>query len=133
MQQAAADLLARCGQVLHVAVHSFTPALDGQERSMDLGLLYDPARPREASLAVAWKAVLARQAPHLRVRRNAPYRGAADGLTTSLRRVLGPGYLGFELEANQRLFPDPHAAPPDLARLLAATLRAALTHLPPAG
>lgn len=133
VQAKAAQLLAASGQVLHLAVHSFSPVWRGRKRAMDLGLLYDPARPREASLAVAWQAVLGRLAPHLRVRRNAPYRGASDGLATFLRRELGPGYLGLELEASQRLFPDPRAAPPDLARLLAATLREALTHLPPAG
>lgn len=129
VQQAAAVLLASRGQVLHLAVHSFTPVLDSRERTMDLGLLYDPARSREARLAKAWQAVLKDAAPRLRVRRNAPYRGAADGLTTTLRRTLGPGYLGLELEASQALFPDPCAAPPDLARLLAATLRTTLTRL----
>ena len=34
-------------QVLHVAVHSFTPVLHGERRNADVGLLYDPARPRE--------------------------------------------------------------------------------------
>ena len=129
VRQAAQDLLARRGAVLHLAVHSFPPVLRGRTRDLDLGLLYDPARPREARLAEAWKAVLRSAAPALRVRRNAPYRGASDGLPTSLRRELGPGYLGLELEASQALFPDPHAAPPDLARTLARTLRDALTLL----
>ncbi|MEW5774132.1 MAG: N-formylglutamate amidohydrolase [Thermodesulfobacteriota bacterium] len=133
VRQAAADLIAGRGQVLHLAVHSFTPVLHDRERTMDLGLLYDPARPREARLAAAWKAVLTRRAPGLRVRRNAPYRGASDGLATFLRRALGPAYLGLELETNQRLFSDPRAAPPDLARLLADALRNALTLPAPAG
>jgi predicted N-formylglutamate amidohydrolase len=127
VQQAAADLLAGSGRVLHLAIHSFTPVLNGQERRMDLGLLYDPARTREARLAVAWQAILREESPGLRVRRNAPYRGAADGLTTFLRRSLGPEYLGLELEANQALFPDPYAAPADLAQTLAQTLGRALT------
>ena len=29
--------------VVHVAVHSFTPVLDGVKRTMDIGLLYDPS------------------------------------------------------------------------------------------
>lgn len=125
VQHAAADLLARHGAVLHLAVHSFTPVLGDRERAMDLGLLYDPARPREAKLAKAWQAILHDAAPDLRVRRNAPYRGAADGLATALRRILGSAYLGIELEASQGLFPNPHAAPRDLARTLADTLREA--------
>jgi hypothetical protein len=38
------------------------------------------------------------------VRRNYPYRGNADGLTTALRRVHGADrYVGIEVELNQRL------------------------------
>ena len=39
----------------------------------------------------------------LRVRRNYPYRGYADGLTTHLRRRhRGRCYLGIEIEVNQK-------------------------------
>lgn len=130
VEQAAARLLAGSGAVLHLAAHTFTPMLGGQRRDMDLGLLYDPARPAEAALCAAWKAALAGLAPDLRVRRNAPYLGAADGLATFLRCRLGPGYLGVELEASQGLFPDPRAAPPNLARVLAAGLRRAVASRP---
>lgn len=38
------------------------------------------------------------------MRRNYPYLGRADGLTTHLRRALKtPRYLGIELELNQAL------------------------------
>jgi hypothetical protein len=38
------------------------------------------------------------------VRRNAPYRGDSDGLTSALRRERSAErYLGIELELNQRL------------------------------
>jgi len=103
----AIDRLARPGRgVLHVAVHSFTPRLRGERRDFDLGLLYDPARPPERALARRWVERLAAAAPTLRVRRNAPYRGASDGLTTALRRELGPGYLGIELELSQAALAD---------------------------
>ena len=39
----------------------------------------------------------------LRVRRNYPYRGDADGLTTTLRRRFPwQRYLGIEIEVNQK-------------------------------
>lgn len=91
--------------VLHVAVHSFTPVLGDQQRSMDIALLYDPARPSESALADQWKGRLGERLPGVRLRRNAPYRGIADGLPTAFRRVfLHDEYAGFELELNQRAF-----------------------------
>jgi predicted N-formylglutamate amidohydrolase len=90
--------------VIHVGVHGFTPFLTGApRRDFEIGLLYDPRRAGERVLARSWQERLREFAPELRVRRNAPYRGDADGLTTALRRDFGPGeYLGLELELNQR-------------------------------
>ncbi len=89
---------------LHVGIHSFTPRLGGNTRRADLGLLYDPKRAQEKELCVAWRRSIRAHAPELRVRRNYPYRGDADGLTTTLRRVFAPdSYLGIELELNQAL------------------------------
>lgn len=93
----------RRGPVLHVAVHSFTPLLAGVRRNFELALLYDPARAAERRFCRAWQAAL-REQLGMRVRRNAPYRGASDGLTTALRASCGARYLGIELEINQRLF-----------------------------
>ena len=90
--------------VVHVAVHSFTPVLHGEVRTADVALLYDSRRAREAALARSWGASLARRSPGLRVRYNYPYRGAADGLATWLRRQHPAArYLGYELEVNQAL------------------------------
>lgn len=89
---------------LHVAVHSFTPVHRGVRRAFDVGLLYDPSRAPERRLALRWQRALAGADAGLRVRRNAPYRGAADGLTTALRREhAARDYLGIELEASQSL------------------------------
>jgi predicted N-formylglutamate amidohydrolase len=89
--------------VVHVAVHSFTPALRGEVRNADVGLLYDPSRRREMALCQGWKEILNETAPDLRVRFNYPYRGGADGLTTYLRRRFPvSSYVGIELELNQR-------------------------------
>ncbi|HVS10859.1 MAG TPA: N-formylglutamate amidohydrolase [Planctomycetota bacterium] len=94
-------------RVLHVAVHSFTPVLDGQVREVDVGLLYDPARALERRIGRAMQRELARALPKLRVRRNQPYHGTSDGLTTHLRRRFDAGaYAGIELELNQALLGD---------------------------
>jgi predicted N-formylglutamate amidohydrolase len=88
---------------IHISSHSFTPRLDGVERRADIGLLYDPARPRERALAAAWRETLRAREPSLTVRRNYPYRGSADGLTTHLRRLHPSGrYAGIEIEVNQK-------------------------------
>jgi predicted N-formylglutamate amidohydrolase len=80
----------------------WTRSLPIRERERLLELLYDPARPGERSLALRLRRRLSRSG-RWRVRLNQPYRGASDGLTTSLRRRFSPGpYLGLELELNQR-------------------------------
>lgn len=97
------EAVARHGRVVHVSSHSFTPELDGQVRTADIGLLYDPARPGEVDLCARWQASLRACAPGLAIRRNYPYAGKGDGLTAWLRRRLAPdAYVGIELEVNQK-------------------------------
>jgi predicted N-formylglutamate amidohydrolase len=89
-------------QAVHLAVHTFTPVLDGDVRNFDVGLLYDPARKREVEFATALRAALLERG--FRVRRNAPYRGVANCLPTVLRRMFPESrYAGLELEINQTL------------------------------
>jgi predicted N-formylglutamate amidohydrolase len=115
-------LIAAGRRVLHVAVHSFTPALDGVARRADIALLYDPARRVEARLCRVWQRSLERDS-ELIVRRNYPYRGVNDGLTRYLRTRFGPAvYAGVELELNQRLLTRPATARV-LYPLLAASLQ----------
>jgi hypothetical protein len=110
------------GSVTHLSIHSFTPALDGTPRTCDIGLLYDPRRAGEQALALRLQAALATVAPQWRVRRNYPYRGAADGHATLLRRRFGPrSYVALEIEFNQALLRTPAAA-----RAAAATFMAGL-------
>ena len=91
------------GQVIHLSSHSFTPELDGKVRNADIGLLYDPARPNEVALCEHWKLALKNCAPELHVRRNYPYQGKGDGLTSWFRQRLPPdNYIGIELEVNQK-------------------------------
>lgn len=110
--------LARHKTVLHVAIHSFTPVLDKEVRRADLGLLYDPRRRRELRLAERLQTSLSALLPALRIRRNYPYHGASDGLTTALRRAYGPRYLGFEVEINQALIASSRLMRERIARAL---------------
>lgn len=90
--------------VLHLSVHSFTPLLRGQRRSMQIAFLFDPQRPLEVALARRWRRELSRLEPSLKLAFNRPYKGTADGHTTALRRVFPPErYAGLELEINQAL------------------------------
>jgi predicted N-formylglutamate amidohydrolase len=114
-------------RVIHVASHSFTPVLDGEVRTADVGLLYDPARPPEVALAARWKAAFAEVAPDLRVRRNYPYAGKGDGLTSSLRCRFPPGqYVGMEIEVNQAFVLARRRSWRRLRRAVVATLQAVL-------
>jgi len=114
------------GRVVHVSVHSFAPVLDGHERNADIGLLYDPRRAFERRTAGAIQDALHRLDPALRVRRNYPYAGRADGLTTSLRRQFAaPRYAGLELEINQRLCARHPPARQRTWRILGAALASA--------
>ena len=95
-------------RVVHISAHSFTPVLDGEVRSADIGLLYDPRRAHEATLCNVWVDSLLQALPGTTIRRNYPYRGNADGLTTALRRAhRADRYVGIEVELNQRLLADP--------------------------
>ena len=93
-------------EVVHVAVHSFTPVLDGVKRTMDIGLLYDPSRSNERAFCMAWRKALHTRAPQLVVRMNQPYKGTSDGFPTHLRSVFPKNYAGIELEVNQRFAVD---------------------------
>lgn len=95
--------IARRGKVIHISCHSFTNNFNGVVRHADIGLLYDPARQGERDLCAKWKSVLRASARELEVRRNFPYEGRNDGLTTTLRKKFPSDvYLGIELELNQK-------------------------------
>lgn len=95
--------IASGASVIHVALHSFTPTLDGVQRRADVAWLYDPRRPGESAFSRAWMMEFAQRAPGLRLRRNYPYQGRNDGLTAWLRkRHPDETYVGIELEVNQR-------------------------------
>ena len=102
LQQRVAAAVGRGKRVVHLSCHSFTPRLAGVQRRADVGLLYDPRRSSERRLCIAWQKVLSREGT-LVTKRNYPYRGWGDGLTTDLRKRFSVGdYAGVELEVNQK-------------------------------
>jgi predicted N-formylglutamate amidohydrolase len=108
VEGAAAAAVARGRRVVHVAVHSFTPELDGEVRNAEVGFLYDSKRKAEGAWCRRWAAILHRLDPGLRLRHNYPYKGNTDGMTTWLRRRHPAArYLGVELEINQALVGGP--------------------------
>lgn len=114
-------------RLLHISCHSFTPRLDGDVRRADIGLLYDPRRQTEASFCTTWQKTLRQTDPRLIVRRNYPYRGYADGLTTALRKHYpDPGYAGVEIEVNQKFPLGDAAAWRALRKVLVTALARAL-------
>ena len=122
-----AHQVAAGSRVIHVASHSFTPMLDGVLRQADVAWLYDPRRPGEAAFAQAWMLALAKLSPDLRLRRNYPYQGRADGLTALLRKHHPDAtYVGIELEVNQRFVEQGGAAWERLRTTLVDSLKQAL-------
>ena len=91
---------ARGATIVHVAVHSFDPTLSPDRDGVAMGVLYDPKRPLERAIGPAWAHAMSTAG--LPTRRNFPYRGATDGLTTWLRRrFVATRYAGLELELSQ--------------------------------
>jgi predicted N-formylglutamate amidohydrolase len=127
VEQYVARAVARGRRVIHVSSHSFTPELHGKVRRADVGLLYDPRRRGESQLCARWKAALADLAPDLSVRRNYPYAGKGDGVTSYLRRRFSPAaYVGVELEVNQKIVFAAGRRWTTLRRVLVDSLHAAL-------
>ena len=89
--------------VLHIGMHSFTPVLNQVVRDADIGILYDSRCKLESQFAKNWQKTL-RANSLLRIRRNYPYLGKFDGLTTNLRKMyFEKKYIGLEIEINQLL------------------------------
>lgn len=89
--------------VLHLSVHTFTPVWAGNERAVDIGILFDPDREGEQTFSTQLHSALSRQLPDFRIRYNEPYAGKDDGHTTHLRtKFSSEEYLGIELEINQK-------------------------------
>lgn len=102
------QVVARGEIAIHLSVHSFTPRIRGYWRPLEIGLLFDPQRWREANYCQQWSANFdsaPRTSQQIRLRSNEPYAGTDDGLTTSLRRgFTADAYCGIEIEINNRFY-----------------------------
>lgn len=88
---------------LHLSIHTFTPVLDSDERTVDIGILYDPGRKSETEFCKYLMDGLEQILPYLNVKFNEPYKGTDDGFTTYLRTKFSDrDYLGIEIEVNQK-------------------------------
>ncbi len=106
MEHKIEELIQKKEKVFHLSVHSFTPKLNGEIRTVDIGLLYDPTRNQEKTVCKMMKTQLKRAFPNLKIRMNYPYLGTADGFTTTLRKKFPENYMGIELEINQKFSTD---------------------------
>lgn len=89
--------------VLHLSIHTFTPNLNGQERDVDIGLLFDPSRQPELKFCIQYQQELKVLLPSFRIHFNKPYLGIDDGFTTYLRNKFDTKkYAGIEIEINQK-------------------------------
>lgn len=102
VEESIREVIQQKKEVLHIAVHSFTPVLNEVVRNADIGLLYDPASENEKSFCKRWKEQIMAISPY-KVRFNYPYKGTADGFPTYLRKQFPHNYSGIELEINQQL------------------------------
>ncbi|NKB88096.1 MAG: hypothetical protein GKS06_07750 [Acidobacteria bacterium] len=99
----AADVLIEAhGRCVHVCVHTFTPALAGNVRGNDIGLLHDPAWGIERRACADLRDHLD-EATEYTTWFNRPYSGTADGILPAMRRRYEPDqFVGIELEINQK-------------------------------
>jgi predicted N-formylglutamate amidohydrolase len=89
--------------VLHLSIHSFTPIWYGEERKVDIGILFDPSQEIELSFCQQLKNNLHNNLPGLQICYNEPYKGTDDGFTTWLKKQYKKEeYTGIEIEVNQK-------------------------------
>ncbi len=120
-------------EVVHISIHSFTPVLNGMERMVELGLLFDDKNSEELAFNNQWKDLLQEEMPDYTIMHNVPYHGADDGFTTYLRNKYTSNYIGIEIEISQKFAETPQLK--EISRGLINTLKMMginLTSLPTA-
>ncbi len=123
-----AEYIASGTPVIHVAVHTFTPELNGEVRKNDIGLLFDPENDAEEICCRMWQNVLQSTSPSTRVMFNYPYLGTTDGLTKDLRNLFPLNYAGIELEVNQK-YTARNTMDPEMKKLICKSLAECIRHI----
>ena len=122
------DEIGKGRNIIHIAVHSFTPILKGIERNTDIGLLYNPERVNEKVFSKRLKTELINNPLKWRVRFNYPYRGKPDGFTAHFRKLYPDDkYLGIEYEVNQKYATKNNQFPKHISDFLVNTLSTTIT------
>jgi predicted N-formylglutamate amidohydrolase len=89
--------------VVHISMHSFTPVMNDEVRTTDIGILFYPSRKFESSVSNKLQISLKKLLPCFNIDFNKPYKGTDDGFTTYLRTKFSDHeYAGIELEVNQK-------------------------------
>ena len=129
VERAVAELINKKNPVLHISIHSFSPVKNGMARKADVGFLYDPARKSEEDACAFLVRFTKEHSPFLRVRRNYPYLGKADGFTAFFRRKYPARlYAGIEIEINQALLASKDKRYRQMTETLTRGIRQLLKH-----
>ena len=114
------------GTCFHLSIHSFDPDLDRPGRAFDCGVLFDPRREPERTLAHALAGALRGRGRDVRL--NEPYKGFPEGVTSWLRAQISEArYVGLEIESSYDALAGPRGPErmaDDLAQALAEIRRA---------
>jgi len=113
-----ADSMRQTGQTMLLAVHSFTPQLGDEIRTMDIGVLFHPFENIARRLAGEI------EAEGYTVAYNEPYSGREGRMYAAMRHGSKHDSVFLELELNQKLIDTPAGA-----RKVGAALSRALTRL----
>ncbi|MDF2577745.1 MAG: N-formylglutamate amidohydrolase [Chlamydiales bacterium] len=124
------NLISRQQTIVHLSIHSFTPIMGEKIRTADIGLLYDPKNSSEKEFCESWQVELQSYFPlRMKIRKNYPYLGKADGFTSYLRKKFPTNYIGVEVEINQKYFLEQIIDIDYLQQLLINSLQKALDKL----
>ncbi len=90
--------------VVHLSIHTFAPAQNEKIYLTDVGLVFNPNRTLENTLAEKIIPALKKEVPTLRMELHEPYQGIEDSFLQYLRtRFSEEEYAGIEIAINQKI------------------------------
>lgn len=107
LRQRITDSLKRNNQVLHISIRTHPAERGGPIPATDIGLIFQPLRSAERTLASTWLTHLRTAAPDLRIAANEPDINDQLGLLNHLRAEFDdPHYAALTLSVAQSMFLD---------------------------